>query len=224
MHNISHLPKFVIFTFVQMTSGGSRIIPAREMPIPKVGASTYSLAKFSLKVLVFLKTHTPTLGLKKQESPPAWTQEAYRPWRIKYSICYMRWGTPPGRGTPQPDLMGGTLGGVSPAGVPPSQVQWGRGYLRRVPLLARSDRGGGTQGGVPPSRGSPQLVVPPLSRSDWGGTWGGIPPGRGTPQLDLVGVPPHLDLAGVTPPPAGVDRQTDACQNKTFPSYYVRGR
>ena len=24
----------------------------------------------------------------KQENPPAWTQEAYRPQRIKYSICY----------------------------------------------------------------------------------------------------------------------------------------
>ena len=91
------------------------------------------------------------------------------------------------------------LGGVPPppVGVPPGQV-WQ----------------GGTRGGVPPT---------------W--TWLGYPPpppGPGwdtlPPHLDLAGVPPHLDLAGV-PPPAGpgqgtpldVDRQTDACQNITFP-------
>ena len=27
-----------------------------------------------------------------KESPPAWTQEAYRPRRIKYSICFPKWG------------------------------------------------------------------------------------------------------------------------------------
>ena len=41
---------------------------------------------------------------KNQESPPAWTQEAYRPRRIKY---YPRWGTPSPVGVPpQPGLMG----------------------------------------------------------------------------------------------------------------------
>ena len=86
----------------------------------------------------------------KQESPPAWTQDGYRPRRIKYAICYLRWGTPPSRGTPLP-------------GVPtPSQVSWG--YLRwGTPQqgypLARSDRGylrwGAPQKGYTPQQGYP---------------------------------------------------------------------
>ena len=51
---------------------------------------------------------------------------------------------------------------------------------------------------------------------------GGTPP-QAPPPSDLAGVPPQSDLAGV-PPTLGVDRQTDTCQNITFPSYYVRGR
>ena len=92
---------------------------------------------------------------------------------------------------------GSTQGGVPlPAGVPP----------------ARSDRDV-TQGRVPPwpgLTGSTQGGVPLPARSDrgvikggvlpWpgltGGTRGGVPPGSGTPQLDLAGVPP---------PPAGVN-------------------
>ena len=31
----------------------------------------------------------------QQESPPVWMQEAYRPRHIKYSICFLRWGTLP---------------------------------------------------------------------------------------------------------------------------------
>ena len=87
------------------------------------------------------KSHVSTYCMK-QESPPAWTQEAYWPQPIKYSICYpvqggypipaggyLRWGTPwpgqmgvlegvplgPGWGTPLSDL----------AGVPPCQTWLG---------------------------------------------------------------------------------------------------
>ena len=59
----------------------------------------------------------------KQESP-AWTQEAYRPRRIKYSICWPRWGPPPAgvpQAAPWPGLMGveGTQGGAPSGRVPP---------------------------------------------------------------------------------------------------------
>ena len=36
----------------------------------------------------------PHRSLKQQESPPAWTQESYRPHRIKYSICCPIWVVP----------------------------------------------------------------------------------------------------------------------------------
>ena len=67
----------------------------------------------------------------QQESPSAWTQEAYRPRRIKYSIYYLRWGTS-WQGYPSPGqvcLEGCPRWGTPLAGVPPSQVcLWG--YLR----------------------------------------------------------------------------------------------
>ena len=46
----------------------------------------------------------------KQESPPAWTQEAYRLPCSKYSLCYPNW-VPPWAGYPPP--------GYPPARVPP---------------------------------------------------------------------------------------------------------
>ena len=51
----------------------------------------------------------------QQESPPAWTQETYRPRRIKFSICCPVPGGTPCRGVP---LLGGTPslgGGGAPA-------------------------------------------------------------------------------------------------------------
>ena len=54
-----------------------------------------------------------------QESPPVWTQEAYRPRCIKYSICYLRWGTP------MPGLMGvPEVGYPQPGEVPPAGPGW----------------------------------------------------------------------------------------------------
>ena len=70
-------------------------------------------------------------------------------------------------------------------GYPPARSDGG--YPRWGTCPARSNRG--TQGGVPPSQGTPP-----------GWTWLGYPPGWGSPAL-------RLDLAGV--PPLCVDRQTD---------------
>ena len=94
---------------------------------------------------------------------------------------------------------------------PPRQVRRGGGGVPRggvvppvrVPPPAKSDRGG-TQGGVPPSRGTPPLGYPP-GQVQWGGTQGEVPSS-------------HLDLAGVHP--LGVDRQIDGqTRVKTLPSH-----
>ena len=162
-----------------------------------------------------------TLKIKrKQENPPAWTQEAYRPRRIKYSICCpVRGGTPsqvtppppvltwpggyPISGTPRPDLVG-----VYPiSGIPLlSWPSWGvphpcQGvpHLRYAPVGPGQDTsspigpGSGVLAPVGPGWGTP----PPPS---W--TWLGYPPvrpGQGTP-------PPPLDLAGGTIPRCGQTR------------------
>ena len=150
----------------------------------------------------------------QQESPPAWTQEAYRPRRIKYSICFPKWGTPsrsnwgrgiqggvpPGRGFPQPGLMGGTQGRVPPpARVPPGQVRWG--YLRQ-------GTPGQAQQGVP-EVGMPWQVCQGVPKV-------GYLPSRGTPP------PTWLDLAGVPPRRCGLTTN----KVKLLPpvSYYLRGR
>ena len=55
---------------------------------------------------------------QKQESPPAWTQEAYRPPCSKHSLCCPNWvtwpGLPPTRVPPLP--------GYPPPGYPPARV------------------------------------------------------------------------------------------------------
>ena len=105
-------------------------------------------------------------------------------------------GVPPGRGTPQPVLMGGTQGGVSTSpsrGTPQPglrgvcEVEYPtrgtpqpglRGYLRwgtptmGTPLPARSDKA------------VPEVGYPLAGESPAGLGWG-------TPHLDLAGVPPR---------------------------------
>ena len=51
-----------------------------------------------------------------QESPPAWTQEAYRPPCSKYSLCCPNWVPPPRQGTPS----GRVPPRPPPQGTPPS--------------------------------------------------------------------------------------------------------
>ena len=139
----------------------------------------------------------------QQESPPAWTQEAYRPPCSEYSFCYPNWVPPPiltwpgGYPTWVP-LAGYPLAGYIPDKVPPS----------RVPLA-----------GYPPA-GYPLAEYPP--------SW----PGRVPPSWIWLGTPPrclpHGILGNVTKhygiwvPPLGVDWQTK--WNYYLPSYYVRGR
>ena len=180
--------------------------------------------------------------MKQQESPPAWTQEAYRCCvestpsvvltEFHPSHPDLAWG---GRGYPTwvlpgrvpPILTGGLtyLGPPSRQGIPPVLTWQGVPYLD-------------PPGRVPPGRVTPGRVP----------TWQGAPP-----QLDLVGYPPrclpHLILGnvakhyGIWVPPGvcpmafwvmlqsimgygypPMDGQTDTCQNITFPLYYVRGR
>ena len=144
---------------------------------------------------------TPTHNIRvEQDSPPEWTQEAYQPPLIKYSMCcpvggggvswaaaplavvppVLSWpggtpgGHPSGWGTLCPDLAGGY-----PRWVPPG---WG------TPIL--------TWLGVP-QVGAPWLGYPP-SWPDQGGTPGGYPwlgyspswPGREV-SLWLGYPPPH---------------------------------
>ena len=61
---------------------------------------------------------------QQQDSPPAWTQEAYRPQRGKHTLCYPRWGGG------VPTLVGGvpTLGGGGTYLVGGYLLWWG-GYL-----------------------------------------------------------------------------------------------
>ena len=116
--------------------------------------------------------------IHKQASPPAWTQEAYRPPRSKYMLCCCSWGNPPprpdmgpgwggyphsadggyphpdlGRGYPYPDLGPGLGGGASWTwdGVPPPSWIWDGG----IPLSWTWD--GGT-----PSHPGPEVGYPPL--------------------------------------------------------------
>ena len=175
---------------------------------------------------------------KIQESPPAWTQEAYRPPCSEYSFCCPTRVPPPGGyltpGTPP----GGYLTRVHPPG----------GYLTQVPPC--TPRGRVPDPGTPrtPSGGVPDPGTPPggyltrvTPRTPRGGTWPGYPrggtwpgypprtpqgvPDPGTPRGYLTWVPPRggtwpgyppggyltwVPPRGVypDPPPPGVDRQT----------------
>ena len=159
----------------------------------------------------------------KQESPPMWMQEAYQLRWIKYPICCpVLGGYPiPARGYPHPDLAGGypiPTGGYPTLGTPHPHLDLARGY--HIPA-----RGYYTSG-------NPHLD---LTRVYPIWTWPAYPPsgpGWGTPCLGLAWVTPNIwTWSGYPPPPIwnwpgypSVDKQTDTCQNITFPSYYVRGR
>ena len=126
----------------------------------------------------------------KQESPPAWTQEAYRPPRSKCSLCPRSGGYPvPGPGgVPCPRSGGVGVPCLRSGGMYPSQV-WG-GTQSQV------------QGGypIPPSR--PGMGYPlPLPRPGMGYPpdlrWGNPParPGMGYPLARLgMGYPPPARL------------------------------
>ena len=136
---------------------------------------------------------------QKLESPPAWTQEAYRPLCSKYSLCCPNW-VPPG-GYPvryppggYPDPPGGVPSQVPPRGGVPGPP---RGYPVRYP---RGGTRSGTPGGVP--------RPPPPG----GGTRSGTPPG---------GYPVRYPPGGYPDPPSPPCGQTNTCENSTFPSRAV---
>ena len=149
----------------------------------------------------------PFIPFFKQESPPVWTQEPYRPRRIKYSICCPVWGRGgypiPAGGSPSwvtPILTepGGypiPAGGYPILGTPPPVLTW----LGGTPSLPGEYPILGTPcpdlaGVYPiPAGGTPFWVPPILTWPGGTGTWLGYPP----PSQE--GYPP--------PPP--VDRQTD---------------
>ena len=164
--------------------------------------------------------------LQKQQSPPAWTQEAYRLWCIKYY-----WGgvPPPIVVPPQP----GPVRGYPRWGTPPSGTPLARSDRRYsrwgTPMgypLARSDRGyprWGNPIGYPSQVwGVPKVGYPPLGYPQpglrgyprWGTPhWGtpsqvwqgstraGVPPCQVPPQPGLMGgtrgrVPPTRSNRG----------------------------
>ena len=167
----------------------------------------------------------------KQESPPAWTQEAYRPPRSNNSFCCHILADPPLRLdlTPPPAGPDPPLAGPDPPWLdltppwtwPPPGWTW------------------------PPRTWPPWLDLTPPAGPDPPWTWPPPPPlagpdpppsppaGPDPPQLDLT-PPPSWDLtppgwtwpplAGPDPPLAGPDPAcgqtdwwTDTCQNITFP-------
>ena len=180
----------------------------------------------------------------EQESPPAWTQEAYRPPCSEYSFCCPTWVTPPGGVPCQVPPLGG--GGGTQSGTPPGGTRSGTPPGLGTPLggyPVRYPPRGGTRSGTPltgyPPGGYP-VRYPPDRVPPRGGTQSGTPPPNWVPPPGgypvrypggyLVRYPPCYPMAfwemlqsimGYGYPPCG---QTNTCENSTFPSYYVRGR
>ena len=135
--------------------------------------------------------------MKNKISPPAWTQEAYRPPCSEYSPSQVVLPVVP------------PLGGVPDLGSTPG------GYLTREPPLGWPDPGNPPRGGVPdpgtPPGGSPDPGTPLggyLTRvPPRGGTWQRVPPGgyltRVPPWGYLTWVPPQGGYLTRVPPLGG---------------------
>ena len=118
-----------------------------------------------------------------QESPPVWTQEAYRLLCSEYSFCCPNW-VPPQQGTPPfwPGRGEGYPTWVPPGRVPPCpDLAQGVPYLGNPPPLAGYPLGRVPPAGYPPGQGTPQQGTPSQ-----------VPPGRVPPRLDLAGYPPQV--------------------------------
>ena len=170
-HPMSHLVKLFHCLIFRIVIGRSRCFHCVKIVL-------FCIEFFAIKkkLAMFLMLASKAF-FKKQESPPAWMQEAYRPPCSKYYLCCPTWvppsqGIPPARVPPQPGYppgQGTPLPGYPPGqGTPPARVPPAR---------------------VPPSQGTPRPGYPP---------WPGYPPSQGTP---LARVPPWLDLAGYPPSP-----------------------
>ena len=122
----------------------------------------YNLQLFHVSSLSYLLIYHTCFNTK-QESPPAWTQEAYRPPCSEYSFCCPTRVPPPGGGGGGVPDLGTPPGGVPDPGTPPP-----RG-------------GGGTWPGYPPlppggGGGVPDPGTPPPPPGGGGGTGPGYPP------------------------------------------------
>ena len=140
----------------------------------------------------------------QQESPPAWTQEAYRMPCIEYSFCCPTWVLPP-----HADLAmgGGTWPGSPLAGYPPWLDL--AGYS---PNLTWS--GGVPDQGTPPP---PSRVPPQLDLA-------GYPPPAGPGRVPPPGVCPMAfwemlqSIMGYGCPPCG---QTDGWKDRRVSKHYL---
>ena len=185
-----------------------------------------------LKVLIVYQ-NLKIRSIKKQESPPAWTQEAYHPPCSEYSFCCPTRVPPPGgRGYLTRVPPGGYLtrvppqGGVPDPGTPGGSSTPGGTWPGYPPGGGLGTPGGGSWPRYPPWGGTwPGYPggVPDLGTPLQGGTWPRYPP-RGVPDPGTPAASWHSGkcckaLWDMGTPP--VDRQnhgwTDACQNITFP-------
>ena len=165
----------------------------------------------------------------KLESPPAWTQETYRPRRIKYSICCLVPGgtpaggipIPPGGGYPTSDNPHQTWLGGPHLGYPPSDLT--RGYpipTGGYPILGTPIR---PSGGYPTLHSRPHQTWP-------GGTPSLLEEGYPSwlPPVRPLGVVPHLgyplsDLAGGGLPISARGYPTLGTPGCTWPGYPPAG-
>ena len=154
----------------------------------------------------------------KQESPPAWTKEAYCPPRSKSSLCPRSGGVPRPRswGYPIPGPGGYPVPGL---GCTPSQVRGGVSHpdlVRGVPRVPPSRPGMGYPSPLPrpgmgylPPPGQTYIIYIVFLKMR---TMRTPPPkpdlGWGTPPLPDLGWGTPLDLTGV-PPPRDVNWQTN---------------
>ena len=117
----------------------------------------------SCMCLVPTVIHGESNPIIQQESPPAWTQEAYRPPCSEYSFCCPKWVPPPiwtAWGVPCPGgfpALGGTLprgtlpGGTLPGGYPAWGATLPGGTLVMVPPSDQAGYPPAGPGRVPPS-------------------------------------------------------------------------
>ena len=133
-----------------------------------------------------------------QESPPAWTQEAYHPPCSDYSFCCPNWVPPPSWPGP-----GGTLPGYPPSKVPPSGVPPWAGY---------PPAGYPTPPAGYPPRCLPHGILGNVAKHY--GIW--VPPPVSAPWHSGKCCKALWDMG--TPP---VDRQIDGCKDRRVSKHYL---
>ena len=80
-----HWPNFLNFT------GYSETFAKKELGSRSLTRG-HSLHSVTEEIFLAMNLSTWCERSISQDSPPAWTQEAYRPLRGKHTLCYPRWG------------------------------------------------------------------------------------------------------------------------------------